>query len=105
MFVNTFSVFSQAVHKITVIFYVHWDDRAGFLSGVSMGARLANFLVTDHAAQHLAAKLLVSDAFESLVQGVDQRHEELNRILLFSQVDWLAQHPEVSPESSRNVIL
>ena len=70
-----------------------------------MRAGLADLLVTDHAAQHLGADLLLPHPLQGLVDRVDERHEELHGVLLLPQVDRLSQHLEVAPEALWDVVL
>ena len=58
---------------------------------------LADLLVSEGAAHHLAEDGRVAEGLEGLVQRVHQRVEELEGIMLFPQVHWL------TPESRNKV--
>lgn len=86
-------VLLQGVNQVAVVSNIDRDHTEGLLLRVAVRAALANLLIGKRAAEHFAHHLLLTDGLERLVQALHQAHEELNGVLLLTQVHWLTLKP------------
>lgn len=69
---------------------IYTENTERFLFAVTMWTILTNFLITETPSECSTHQLRIAQGFETFVQTFEQRHEKLNGVLLFPQVNWFA---------------
>lgn len=82
----TLYVLLQRLVQRTMVANVHAEHAERLLFRVPMRTTLTNFLIAKAAAQGGAHKLRMAERLESFVETLEERHEELDGVLLFAQV-------------------